>query len=403
MISHFAIHITNAVNKNLLQEQLATGSLLPEFGSLKGDFFSVITLQHYIDEEIRHERCLIQSDNGQKVSSMSEGEQKKALLNHLLKTKPDYLIVDNIFDNLDPSSQIDLLDSLNRLSDTLRIVQLFNRNADLLPFIKTIYTYEKNSLIPFEKTVRTISAEKVNLPQAFLPVVLTEKSLVRLENVSVEFDGKKVLNSISWEIKAGEFWQLKGPNGSGKSTLLALITGDSPKGYNQELFLFGKKKGSGETVWEIKQKIGYFTSNMIQQFSRYDSVENMILSGFFDSVGLYVKPIDRHRRLAAEWLLLVGLHEKRQQPFLDLSMGHQRLVLVARAMVKHPPLLILDEPTVGLDESEVVLFTSLVHKIAQSKTAAILYVSHRKEKGLEPDFIYELIPGNRGSVGKQSD
>lgn len=400
MTAHCAIHITNAVNKHLLLEQLSSGHLLPELHNLKGAFFSIYTLQHYIDEEIRHERYLIQTAGGQKISSMSEGEQKKALLEYLLKSNPDYLIIDNIFDNLDPASQSNLLAVLHQLSRKLCIVQVYNRHTDLLPFIKTLYTYQEGQLILYEKPEQKVPAEKLLLPEAYKPFVFSEASLIKMENISVSFGDKKVLHNISWEIMAGEFWQLRGPNGSGKSTLLSMITGDSPKGYNQELFLFGRKKGSGETVWEIKAKIGYFTYAMIHQFARYDSVENMILSGFFDSVGLYVIPNERHRWLAGEWLSLIGLYEKRHEPFLELSPGHQRLVLVARAMVKHPPLLILDEPTVGLDEHEVVLFTSLVNKIAQAKTSAILYVSHRKEKGLEPEFLYELVPTEEGSVGR---
>ena len=210
------------------------------------------------------------------------------------------------------------------------------------------------------------------------------KPLVRMNNVCVEFNGRPVLQNICWEINTGEFWQLSGPNGSGKSTLLSLITGNSPKGYGQDLYLFGRKKGSGETVWDIKQKIGYFTPAMTQQFERLDSIEKMIISGFYDSVGLYIKPTDRQEQLAGEWLTLLGMTKEKKQPFRSLPEGSQRIILIARAMVKHPPLLILDEPTTGLDDDMAILFTQLINKISAESSTAILYVSHKEEPNLCP-------------------
>jgi len=221
-----------------------------------------------------------------------------------------------------------------------------------------------------------------------------------LNDVSVSYDGRQILNKISWTINASEFWQIVGPNGSGKSTILSLITGDNPKGYGQDLILFGRKKGSGETVWDIKQNIGYFTSTMTQFFSRMDSIEKMVISGFFDSVGLYIIPSELQVKTAHDWLKIIGLYEDRNKPFCFLPLGRQRIILVARAMVKHPPLLILDEPTSGLDDTNVAIFTALINKIAAESTSAILYVSHRAEKGLTPQYVYELIPGNNGSEGR---
>ena len=183
----------------------------------------------------------------------------------------------------------------------------------------------------------------------------------------------------------------------------SLITGNSPKGYGQDLVLFGNKKGSGESVWEIKAKIGYFTPTMTQQFERQDSIEQMIISGFFDSVGLYIYPSDRQVQLAREWLKLIGMYQDKQQPFRMFPEGKQRMILIARAMVKHPPLLILDEPTVGLDDEMAALFTALINKIAAESKTSILYVSHKQEPGLSPGKIFELIPTDNGSIGMTRD
>jgi molybdate transport system ATP-binding protein len=180
-----------------------------------------------------------------------------------------------------------------------------------------------------------------------------------------------------------------------------MIFGDNPKAYGQDITLFGVKKGSGESVWEIKQKIGYFSSEILRGIKRHDSIGNMIVSGFFDSIGLYKTPTITQIKIAQQWLYVLGMFDMRKQSFLSLSNGHKRLVLIARAMVKNPPLLILDEPTNGLDDTDAELFTELINKIAKETNTAILYVSHQKEENLKPDFIFGLIPEESGSIGKQ--
>ena len=225
--------------------------------------------------------------------------------------------------------------------------------------------------------------------------------LVKFNKVTVAYRDRTIIKDISWEINSGDFWQLIGPNGSGKSTMLSMIFGDNPKAYGQDIKLFGTKKGSGESVWEIKEKIGYFSSEMLRGFKRADSIGNMIVSGFFDSIGLYKIPTHQQIRAAHQWLQVLNMFDIRKQSFLSLSNGYQRLVLIARAMVKQPPLLILDEPTNGLDDFDAKLFVELINKISSETESAILYVSHRKEEGLTPDFIYELVPSIKGSSGKQ--
>jgi len=164
------------------------------------------------------------------------------------------------------------------------------------------------------------------------------------------------------------------------------------------MVLFGRKKGSGETIWDIKKQIGYFTPAMTLQFTHEDSVENMIISGLVDSVGLYTKPTDLQRRIANAWLQVLG-PGFRDKAFNSLSFGQQRILLVVRAMVKHPPLLILDEPTVGLDDENAQLFINLISAIASQRKVTIIYVSHRMEPALKPDHIFALEPTSEGSIG----
>jgi molybdate transport system ATP-binding protein len=208
-----------------------------------------------------------------------------------------------------------------------------------------------------------------------------------------------VLHNLSWTLRPGEFWQLKGPNGSGKSTLLSMIIGDNPKGYGQDMYLFGRKKGSGESIWEIKRQIGYFYPKMTLLFSRNDSVEDMVISGLVDSVGLYAKPTDWQRYVANQWLNVLG-NDFKHKKFYQMTSGQQRILLVVRALVKRPPLLILDEPTVGLDEYNTQLCIQLIELIARQGKVAIVYVSHRDESFSLPCNVMELVPGKEGSTAK---
>jgi molybdate transport system ATP-binding protein len=220
-----------------------------------------------------------------------------------------------------------------------------------------------------------------------------------LKDVTVAYEERPILNGINWTIKPGEFWQLIGPNGSGKSTLLTMIDGDNPKAFGQEIYLFGQLKGTGETVWDIKKKLGYFTPSMMELFkARRHKAEGMIIGGLHDSIGLYHTPSAAQQDLAGKWLKVIGLECKSKVAFVDLSQVEQRMVLIARAMIKHPPVLILDEPSNGLDDYSAAMLVTLINKIAQESRSTILYVSHRSEDGLQPDHILELIPSPDGSA-----
>lgn len=402
MVKHIAIYISNNDDKRQLIECIVSGNIVAHYYNLKPAIFSEITLNDFIEEEMRHGHFNINTDTKNSLEKSSEGERKKALLNHLIGTNPDYLIADNVFGNLDIKSQEAIEKTLTHLSEKISIIQITNRRHEILNFINETYQLQGKDIVPFRnKPIQKIKRSFVEaLPPPYNPVTTKYNPLVKFNKVNVIYGERTIIKDISWEIKAGEFWQLVGPNGSGKSTILSLISGDNPKAFLQDITLFGVKKGSGESVWDIKKKIGYFSSELMRGFRRADSIKNMILSGFYDSIGLYKFPTDRQILLTHQWLQLLGMYAIKDSSFLDLSIGHKRLVLIARAMVKHPPLLILDEPTNGLDDSDVDLFSELINKIASECETAILYVSHRKEAGvLNPDFVYQLTPHKTGSIG----
>jgi len=341
---HWAIFINNKSHKGKFIRSLLKNTPpkeLEALAGLDGALYSKLAIQHFMDEEDRHDTKILTQNRQQSLQSMSSGEQKKALLNYLFQISPDYVILDNPFDNLDTDSQEKLVSTLTEKSTQTTFVLLISRRSDLLPFIEN-YASLNESKLTIQKGLSFIakSTDKIpfsgKIPES--PQKITHKGddLVALEKVSIRFGDKTVLQNIDWTIKKGEFWQLIGKNGSGKSTILSMITGENPKGYGQELFLFGQKKGSGESIWNIKQKIGYFTPAMTDKFTGYHSVENMIISGLNDSIGLYIKPTEIQQRLAKKWLVLVDLWAIKDKRFHDLSMGQKRLVMTIRAMIKHP-------------------------------------------------------------------
>jgi molybdate transport system ATP-binding protein len=404
------LYLSNASNKKYILEQIIENIFLHKYinlSLLQGALHSSLTINRLIDDEIRRDKYVVQTDENTSLSSMSSGQQKKALLTYLISQQPQYMILDDVYSNIDKNTQQFITTTLNQLAKTTNLIQLFFRRQDLLSCIDTVLMIDENNIIINELSAEVFQNQKtyhIKLPIRFkLPKVYIDNQididlLIKLNNVSVHYGDKKVLNNINWIIRTGEFWQLVGPNGSGKSTLMTIITGDNPRGYGQDMILFGKKKGSGESIWDIKKQIGYFTPSMIEQFKHVDSVENMIISGLVDSVGLYTKPTDIQKDIAKSWIEMLGSGYI-NKTFQQLSLGQQRMVMVVRAMVKHPPLLILDEPTIELDDENSQLFIMMINAIAREKKIAILYISHRDESNLEPDKIFELIPSPIGSEG----
>lgn len=207
-----------------------------------------------------------------------------------------------------------------------------------------------------------------------------ETPLIQMRDVSVRFGPHQVLTGISWTVQPGENWALTGPNGAGKSTLLKLITGDNLQGYANELILFGRPKGSGESVWWIKQQIGYVADDLQLRYQKKMSGFDVVCSGFFDSVGLYRSCSDAQKQTARLWLEKTGTRDLAMQLFSKLSFGEQRMILIVRAMVKTPRLLILDEPCNGLDVANRQRLLEILDVIGRSPATSLLYVSHRPDE-----------------------
>ena len=404
---HWAIFISNASPVDAFIDDVLKHDppeLLQQFAGQKGALFSQKAVDVFIEEEVRHDLHLLNPDTQQELRTFSSGERKKALLSYLLEQDLEFLILHNPFDNLDTASRAVLQEKVEALSHRISMIQITSRHSDLLPFITHFAYLGEEGIQPLRSAPTSDLSSALtfdkNIPKPLVERNYTDPFLVQMKDVTIAYGDKVVVRNINWDVRPGDFWQLAGPNGSGKTTLLSLITGDNPKAYGQDLFLFGYQKGSGESVWDIKEEIGYFTPAMTDRFRGYHTLEHMLISGLVDSIGLYVQPTEQQQLLAKEWLQLLGMDHQAQQTFASLTPGEKRLIMCARAMIKHPLLLILDEPTAGLDEASAALVVDLVNKMAKNSHSSIIFVSHRMEPGLQPDRTLQLVWEEEGSKGQ---
>jgi len=365
---------------------------------LQGLLFSSAAIESTIEKELRHETLIV---SNRPLQSFSSGERKMVFLDYLIKQKQDYLVLDAVFDHLDQDAKASLSHKLEECTHHTQLIQIESRNKNFLPFIHTHLEVIDNSFrlkeISDSEKKSTLSLSE--LPRLKSTFKLKDKEMIRFDSVCVSYGENPIVKDVSWTINQGDFWQLIGPNGSGKSTLLSLITGDNPKGYGQELYIFGRKRGTGESVRDIKRHIGYYSPVLTEMFWRFQTLEQMILSGFFDSVGLYVVPSSLHKKIAADWLAILELTSLKNTPYTKLSLGLQRITLIIRAFIKQPPLLILDEPLEGLEDEGVTLVCDLINRLIQETETTIIYVSHQIENRISPKAIFELTPGEDGSIG----
>ena len=332
---------------------------------------------------------------------LSTGETRKVMLIRALSSKPDLLILDEPFDGLDVDTLAMLQAHLASIIDTTPMILVLNRFDEMPDFITHVAYVDKGELAltvdkkdesAFNELYQLLHLKTTDLsvpeadPANKLPALDPSQPLVKLNKATIQYGDTVIVDKLDWTIERGQHWQLSGPNGSGKTGVLSLITGDHPQCYTNDIFVFGFQRGNGESIWQIKQFIGYVSTALQWEYRVSTSCKNVIISGFYDSIGMYSKSTDNQKKIADQWLALLGMADRADQPFNKLSYGDQRLLLIARAMVKHPPLLILDEPCLGLDDMNRQLVLALIEKICEGKETTVLYVNHHAEdqiKGIE--------------------
>lgn len=323
---------------------------------------------------------------------VSTGEMRKTLLVKALLSEPAILILDNPVDGLDKEMQTEMRQVIDELlAQSSMSVLLLLRAQEDVPTGCTHWMLLRDGHILLQGPASTVQTDPTvaqvlspalpdmtALPaRAERPYQLPEMGpLLALHDVSVNYGDVQVLKGVHWVLERGQHCAVSGPNGCGKTTLLSLITGDNHKAYGQDITLFGIKRGSGESVWDIKQKYGQVDTQLHLNFARGMKTVEVVVSGFFDTIGLFDDWGDTQRQAADAWLSSLGLAEVARESFDALSFGLQRMVLLARAMVKSPAILLLDEPTLGLDGYHRRLILQAIDHIASQSDTQIIFVSH---------------------------
>lgn len=335
---------------------------------------------------------------------LSNGENKRLQLAKALLQKPKFLILDNPFLGLDTAGRTILNEILTRLSEQKLSFLLITTPHEMPACITHVATLNMGNLVAAVSKAEYIPPVQQQIP-AFAPELLRSlvkpveagfEFAIRMKNVNVAYEEKQILKNINWEVKRGEHWSVAGPNGAGKSTLLSLLTGDNPRAYANEIYLFDIRRGSGESIWDIKKKIGYVSPELHLHFDPAATTFQAVASGLFDTIGLFRQLHSNDEALVMQWLKLFELDKKAQRLLSMLSAGEQRLALLARALIKNPPVLILDEPCQGLDEITIARFRQSVNEICLLSGATLLYVSHYQQEW--PECIDKHLSLNKGEA-----
>ncbi len=346
-----------------------------------------------------------------KLTHLSNGEMRKVLLARALLQSPRLLLLDDPFAGLDSSTRPRLSAAIDRLMRSgLHVVVITNR-PDEIPSRTThlllVHGHQIVSKGPREEMiedalVRQLRAEhagpamsRPNLARA-IPSSSAAPKLVAFNNVTIQFGAKPVLRHFSWTLRQGERWALMGPNGSGKSTLLSLIQGDNPQAYGQDIRVFDRAIDSTQALWQARQLIGWLSPELHLHYPLRWSCLAVACSGFFNSIGLHETCSARQRAKAGRWLRRLGVTHAYSTPLGALSLGDQRLVLLARSVVNSPRLLILDEPCLGLDLAHRQSVLTAVDQVVRATGASLIYVTHHR--GEIPGCITHYLRLVRGAA-----
>jgi molybdate transport system ATP-binding protein len=314
---------------------------------------------------------------------LSNGEQKKLQLIKSLVLYPQLLVLDNVFIGLDVQSRKELHHIIDQQAEKGTTIILVTDERELPSCITHIAELHQGKLVQLSerenfKALHLENNDDADLIDAslFQDNVASFDNIVKMKNVTIQYGDKIILQHINWEVKQGDRWLVKGHNGAGKSTLLSLVTADNPQAYSQDIYLFDKKRGTGESIWDIKKQIGFVSPELHKFFDYGSSVHNVVASGLFDTMGLFRKLNAAQEELVEKWVAFFGLTEEINKPLSLLSTGKQRSALLARALIKNPVLLVLDEPCQGLDDHQTQHFLQLIDNICSQSSVTLIFVSH---------------------------
>ena len=335
--------------------------------------------------------------------TMSSGEARKLLLLQAWAGNPDVLILDDPFEGLDAQARASFSAACAELVEQGAAVLLaVTRLDDVPPWVSHVGMMQHGRMIhhgPREEViakpeVQHLCALERNALHTLPPRPPGQPQceadpLLRFRQCAVRYDEMLQFEPLDWQLRPGQHTLITGPNGAGKSTLLQLISGDHPQCYSNDVVAFGYQRGTGESIWDIKRHIGLVSPALHRDYRVAGNALSVVLSGLYDSIGVYQTPAVSELALARQWLATLGMENLERQSFRELSHGQQRLLLIARAVIKQPALLVLDEPTQGLDSLNRQLVLSCLQQLASLRAATLLFVSHRDDEHI-PLFRHTL-------------
>ena len=329
------------------------------------------------------------------VVLLSSGELRKFQLTKALLTNPRILIMDNPFIGLDAQTRDLLKVLLQQLIEnfSLQLILVLSKPTDIPDFITHVIPVV-DRICEEKQTKDEYLSTCTDIPERVLPIekeqailelpedkeCLSVSEILRLNNVNIHYGEQYILKDFDWIVKCNEKWALSGENGAGKSTLLSLVCADNPQGYTCDITLFDRKRGTGESIWDIKKHIGYVSPEMFRSYLKNLPVIDIVASGLYDTIGLYQRPRPSQVAICEWWLNIFGIGALKDRNFLQLSSGEQRMVLLVRAFVKDPDLLILDEPLHGLDSNNCQLVKEIIEAFCKRKNKTMIMVTNYKEE-----------------------
>lgn len=328
-----------------------------------------------------------------RVNVLSSGELRRFQLARILRDCPQLLIIDNPFIGLDAAARLSLTAFLQKLAARLTLVVVVSRKEDIPSFVEKVIHVENREISPAQPYEEYVAKKKeVGEGDAACPAQPATGTeafesgsgrppVIEFKDITISYGHRKVLNGLNWTVNSGEHWAVTGENGAGKTTLLSLVCADNPAAYACNISLFGKKRGSGESIWDIKRHIGYVSPEMYSTYRKNISVMDVLASGLRDTIGLYSKYSEADAETCRKWLAAFGVEHFEDRMYQALSSGEQRLILLIRAFVKSPELLILDEPFHGLDNHFRALAMRMIDLyMAASPLRTLLIVTHYEEE-----------------------
>ena len=319
---------------------------------------------------------------------LSSGELRRLQIAKALLTTPRVLIIDNPFIGLDAATRTQLRDLLWKLISErgLQLILVLSREDEVPEFITHVVpVYDKKvgqslTLSDWRNQMAMPLAEAHSCEASAAGMLAAQEVIIHFRDVTLRYGAHTIFDHLSWEVRRGERWALKGRNGSGKSALLGLVCADNPQAYACDISLFGHRRGTGESIWDIKRRIGYVSPEMHRAYLKDLPSIEIVASGLHDSIGLYCRPRPEQMGVCLEWMRVFGIESLAQRTFLTLSSGEQRLVLLARAFVKDPELLILDEPLHGLDTLRREMVRRIIDDFCSNPTKTLIMVTHYPEE-----------------------